>query len=352
MTVFKRPSGRWAVQVWDPAKRRMRQVGTFDTRRQARSAEQAQRPSAPGRETVAAFAARWARDYPRPAAATNRHNTERVGGFVAAHGHRRLGAVDAQLARRWASQRPTTVPALRAMWGDALTEGLVAANPFARLGLRQPRGRRDLPSDWLTAADIDRLEGAAHACHGRYGAVIAAMVRFGSETGLRPGELFALDRTDLDGGRVEVRRAASSAVREIRPPKNGRPRQVVLSARAARAAELCPRLHETRVFATPTGRQLWAPAFSTLWRPVRHAAGLEPITLHHLRHYCATRLLEAGLEAWEVAVQLGHTDGGALVMSTYGHPSERRALDHVAAALGETTAAATAAAAGSAGRTG
>ena len=96
----------------------------------------------------------------------------------------------------------------------------------------------------------------------------------------------------------------------------------------------------------------WVAAVSTLWRPVRHAAGLPEITLHHLRHYCATRLLEAGLEAWEVAVQLGHRDGGALVMSTYGHPSERRALDRVAAALGETTAGVTAAAAGSAGRTG
>ncbi len=224
---------------------------------------------------------------------------------------------------------------MRAMWSDALSAGLVATNPFARLGMKQSRGRRDLPSDWLTAADIDRLETTAHDCHGRYGAVIASMARFGSETGLRPGELFALDRADLDGGFVDVRRAASSPVREIRPPKNGRSRRVVLSPRAASAAELCPRLHETRLFATPTGRQLWAPAFSTLWRPVRHAAGLPEVTLHHLRHYCATRLLEAGLEAWEVAVQLGHTDGGALVMSTYGHPSERRALDRIADVLDE-----------------
>jgi len=41
-----------------------------------------------------------------------------------------------------------------------------------------------------------------------------------------------------------------------------------------------------------------------------------------LRHWCATHLLELGVSHADVAVQLGHTDGGALVMSTYGHPPE------------------------------
>ena len=43
---------------------------------------------------------------------------------------------------------------------------------------------------------------------------------------------------------------------------------------------------------------------------------------YELRHFCATHLLELGVAHADVAVQLGHTDGGALVMSTYGHPSE------------------------------
>jgi hypothetical protein len=32
-------------------------------------------------------------------------------------------------------------------------------------------------------------------------------------------------------------------------------------------------------------------------------------------------------------VQLGHTDGGALVMSTYGHPSDRAARARITAAM-------------------
>jgi hypothetical protein len=35
------------------------------------------------------------------------------------------------------------------------------------------------------------------------------------------------------------------------------------------------------------------------------------------------------LERADVAVQLGHTDGGALVMSTYGHPSEDLARERL-----------------------
>jgi hypothetical protein len=42
------------------------------------------------------------------------------------------------------------------MFNDAYRSGLVTANPFAALGLKQGRGRRDLPSEWLTAADVDR----------------------------------------------------------------------------------------------------------------------------------------------------------------------------------------------------
>jgi hypothetical protein len=37
----------------------------------------------------------------------------------------------------------------------------------------------------------------------------------------------------------------------------------------------------------------------------------------------------------DVAVQLGHRDGGALVMSTYGHPSDDAARERLRAAFGQ-----------------
>jgi AraC-like DNA-binding protein len=51
--------------------------------------------------------------------------------------------------------------------------------------------------------------------------------------------------------------------------------------------------------------------------------------LHELRHACATLLLERGLSSADVALQLGHTDGGRLVQTLYGHRDERLARDRV-----------------------
>jgi integrase len=47
--------------------------------------------------------------------------------------------------------------------------------------------------------------------------------------------------------------------------------------------------------------------------------GAERITHHDLRHLFATRCIEAGVDIPTVSRWLGHQDGGALCMKTYGH---------------------------------
>lgn len=47
--------------------------------------------------------------------------------------------------------------------------------------------------------------------------------------------------------------------------------------------------------------------------------GMERITHHDLRHYFATRCIEAGVDIPTVSRWLGHVDGGALAMRVYGH---------------------------------
>jgi hypothetical protein len=108
MSIHKRPNGKWVVQVYDLATRRMRQVGTFATRREARRAESGamDRQTATSRETVGSFAARWPRDYPRPRASTNLHNAERVKPFGKAHERRRMDSITVEEARVWALRHP------------------------------------------------------------------------------------------------------------------------------------------------------------------------------------------------------------------------------------------------------
>ena len=79
------------------------------------------------------------------------------------------------------------------------------------------------------------------------------------------------------------------------------------------------------LFVTRKGRRLSKSSLLYYWRPVRARFGRPSMDFYELRHFCATHLLELGVSHADVAVQLGHTDGGALVMSTYGHPSEDRA---------------------------
>lgn len=45
---------------------------------------------------------------------------------------------------------------------------------------------------------------------------------------------------------------------------------------------------------------------------------------------------ELDLPSEDVAIALGHTDGGELVRKLYGHRDHERALDRVAAAYGRT----------------
>jgi integrase len=47
--------------------------------------------------------------------------------------------------------------------------------------------------------------------------------------------------------------------------------------------------------------------------------GIPKLTHHDLRHLFATRCIEAGVDIPTVSRWLGHSDGGALAMKTYGH---------------------------------
>lgn len=49
------------------------------------------------------------------------------------------------------------------------------------------------------------------------------------------------------------------------------------------------------------------------------AVGAHRLTHHDLRHLFATRCIESGVDIPTVSRWLGHRDGGALAMKTYGH---------------------------------
>jgi integrase len=74
--------------------------------------------------------------------------------------------------------------------------------------------------------------------------------------------------------------------------------------------------------------------------------GTDRITHHDLRHLFATRCIESGVDIPTVSRWLGHKDGGALAMKTYGHlrrehsiaQAQRVTFTHVATKQGDVIA--------------
>ena len=132
-------------------------------------------------------------------------------------------------------------------------------------------------------------------------------------SGLRVGELRRLrwEDVDLSGGRVFVRGGRDGA-------KSWECRWVpMIPALVA----LVVRMQAEWL---SVGCAVEGPVFRVLGARRALAAGCESVGFprlrqHDLRHLFATSCLESGVEAATLAVWLGHQDGGALVLRTYGH---------------------------------
>ena len=349
MSVTKLPSGRWRAQVYDPTSRRNVSVsrviggpGTYTTKREAKAAREQARVhlGATRRDvTVAQFRARWVSDplFARPRASTNVHNAERTKSFCQRFGELPLSQVDDTTVGEWLAggRNTSTVSSLRAMWNDAMSARagrLVSQNPWAALGLRKRR-RAAWRLDERARASLD--EQARLLTPPSF----AAYLRFGCLTALRPSELDALKLEDIDvaAGEIHVRRQWSAKVNAYTDPKYG-PYTAALVDEARSVVEHCPRDHDAPwAFMTVRGTHYTPSSRSHHWNRVRCAAGLGTVRLYDAtRHYFAWYGLNVlGLPPHVIAEQLGHRDGGRLIVDTYGHPdaavARRRIRDAYAA---------------------
>jgi integrase len=159
--VPRRRGKRWTASGYDRGLKRKVHLGTFDTRREAAAAEAEHKLKARpmGRETIASFANRWLEDYPRPRRSSNTSNADRIKPLVAELGDVRLGDVSRPMARTWALKHRWALPAARAMFADAMNDGLVDVNPFAGLRLPGSEGRKRIVA--LTEAELGELADEA-----------------------------------------------------------------------------------------------------------------------------------------------------------------------------------------------
>ena len=290
------------------------------------------------RETVDSFAARWIDDYPRPKDSTNYNYRSVVKRFAGAFEGRALGSITKPEARAWAQQHRYAAKTIRAMFSDAVNDGLIDTNPFSGLRLPVSKGRSNLAP--LTQAEVETLaEIAYETAPPQHAQTIKAAILTLAYTCIRPGELFALRHEDVDlaAGELTPRYGVYRGFTDT--TKTGIVRTRILPPPAAQAIRQIPRdLRTPYVFSNGSNRFDTA-SFSRRFNPARDKfeAQLDPkrrqelaesrpknnphLTPYELRHAGATMLLDNGASLADVAFQLGHSDT-RLVERVYGHPDE------------------------------
>ncbi len=202
-----------------------------------------------------------------------------------------------------------SIGTLRAVFDEAISTGARFKNPAAELARVKVRAKRlELPSreEFLRFVEEIRTAGA------RQSKDCANLVKFLAYSGVRIGEAKFVTWADSNLGRRElhVRGDPDTAT------KNGETRYVPM------IPELKQMLTELR------SQRAGEPATATVMRvfecqnSMTHAAekiGMKRITHHDLRHLFATICIESGVDIPTVSRWLGHKDGGALCMKTYGH---------------------------------
>lgn len=202
----------------------------------------------------------------------------------------------------------------------------------------------------ITVPTLEELLLLTDACE-TYDPRLGFAVHLAAVTGARRGEVLAFRWSDFDETRRVVRIWNSVIIGEGDKPtlkygtKTGKERTVSLddwtfeklkSYRTqceALAKEAKVRLRDTAfLFSNEIdGTVPMSPDYlSSMYQKARATVGLQDVRLHDLRHYHATALLTAGVDVITVAGRLGHSGGGRLTLSTYGHyiePADRRAAE-------------------------
>lgn len=186
----------------------------------------------------------------------------------------------------------------------ARRQGHLLLDPGESLSVPKPRWKE---GRWLSVEQVQRLLLTPLNCH-RIGMRYRdrALLELLYATGMRAGEVAALDLDDLDLAGAEL---------SIRGGK-GRPRRMPLLGMAVTALERYlnearPALAlegETAVFVSFRGLRLTAKSLGYQVRLHAEKLGLRGVTPHVLRRSLATHLLENGASVREIQAVLGHAD--------------------------------------------
>jgi integrase len=180
--------------------------------------------------------------------------------------------------------------------------------------------RSEARERWLTRDEADRLLAACERPH------IRLAILLGLHTGARIGAVLALtwDRVHLDRKLIDFREpgAARTRKRRVALPIND-----VLAPALAEAKERATSPYVIE-FAGKRVARIKNGIAATAKR-----AGVAGVTPHVFRHTAATWMAQAGVDMWQIAGMLGHSDP-AMVSQVYGHHHPAHMADAARALAG------------------
>jgi integrase len=199
---------------------------------------------------------------------------------------------------------------------EAVTLGLLEANPCARI--RNRRTKLDENREIRPFATWDELEAIGEELHPRYQAVPIVLVG----TGLRPEELWGLERRDLDrsAGVLNIERVYTQG--RLKPCKKSdlQRRRVPLRTKVLEAIEAMPipQRFDGPLFPNHDGDYTKHDTFRLRhWTPALRAAGIEHRSVYACRHTFASWAIRAGVQLFYLSRVMGTSV--AQIDATYGH---------------------------------
>jgi integrase len=203
-----------------------------------------------------------------------------------------------------------TVGTLKLVLDVAVEAGARYDNPAVHIKRKKVRQKHlQLPSQ----DQFRKLVSAIRQADGGWGKRCADLVEFLAYSGCRKGEAARIHGRDCDFEKREIAVLGDP----VTGTKNWEIRRVPMIPDMQRLLERIQGEHPKKEFlAAPVMRvHECQGAIDSACK----ALGITRFTHHDLRHLFATRCIESGVDIPTVSRWLGHKDGGALAMKTYGH---------------------------------
>jgi integrase len=243
---------------------------------------------------------------------------------------------------------PTTVHHTHVVIGTALRQaerwGLI---PRAATDLASPPSIRTQPVAATDPAVVRALIAAAERDY----PVLATAIALAAITGSRRGELCGLRWSDLHGSILHVRRSIKHGIDKrtliVGPTKTHQDRKIALdtlsqAVLASHRAKCQTWAQRANVALNPDGYILSLdPSGATPMKPDTMTEGFRSLArrrgvavrFHDLRHFSATQLIGAGVDARTVAERLGHADPSTTlrIYSSFLEERDRAAAEIIGA---------------------